>query len=306
MTTRNSTTTTARRALGIAVGIAATATTMLVGAPSATAAEGSSATVAAEWDCEGTVTAESTAHAISNIVIHHDGGTTKIEAPFEGTEQFDYEFAADDYPGLDAVTIKAGRNGPSGRGETVALAEPTCVVDADGDGHTNDVDCNDADATVYPGAPETPNDGIDQDCDGSDLVVGFGDIRVTLQWTSDPAETVDMDLRVTDPNGETIYWADRTSASGGVLDRDDDVCGATNDGQSIENVFWADGTAPAGTYTVNVDEWSRCAGNTSAASWTVSVYFQNTLITSLSGVGDSDPALYSGGPENTFTFDYPG
>ena len=42
--------------------------------------------------------------------------------------------------------------------------------DADGDGYTPGAgDCNDGDASVYPGAPETCDDGIDQDCDGADL-----------------------------------------------------------------------------------------------------------------------------------------
>jgi len=42
--------------------------------------------------------------------------------------------------------------------------KPTGPVDSDGDGYTDDVDCDDEDDTVYPGAEEL-DDGKDQDCD---------------------------------------------------------------------------------------------------------------------------------------------
>ncbi len=42
------------------------------------------------------------------------------------------------------------------------------ALDNDGDGFDADLDCNDADVEVHPGAFELLGDGVDQDCDGHD------------------------------------------------------------------------------------------------------------------------------------------
>ena len=113
-------------------------------------------------------------------------------------------------------------------------AATTWYRDADGDGFGNPSntqtscsqpagfvaqagDCNDMDNTIFPGATEIPNDEIDQDCDGSDLVVdtdgdGIPDDEDNCPATANPGQE-DLD----------------NDGTGDVCDNDADGDGITND-----------------------------------------------------------------------------
>lgn len=145
-----------------------------------------------------------------------------------------------------------------------------CDPDIDGDGYLNDNDCAPLNPNINPGAVEIPSNGIDENCDGADLVVGTGDVQVTLTWNNN----ADVDLAVREPNGTLIWYAARgPTATGGELDIDANFPCGTNLVYA-ENIFWPAGASPSGVYQVTISRSTSCGFT---ATW--------RLVVQVAGVG---------------------
>jgi hypothetical protein len=85
-----------------------------------------------------------------------------------------------------------------------------------------------------------------------------GDIQVTLTWKTED----DLDLWVADPQGETINYNTKSSSSSGRLDLDANAaCQGNLTNEPIENIYWADGGAPNGKFSVEVHYYEKCVSS---------------------------------------------
>ena len=96
----------------------------------------------------------------------------------------------------------------------------------------------------------------------STVALGSGDVQITLSWLS----YNDLDLWVTDPAGETIFFDHASSQSGGKLDVDANPDCASLTTSPVENIFWPVDQAPHGIYTIQVNYYARCSASATAVT----------------------------------------
>lgn len=112
----------------------------------------------------------------ANNSNHRDAGRAYARTERMGCDWVTsyYAVGSDEALGSDSTITTLYTND----GETYRKGSCT---DADDDGYSADLDCDDTDATIHPGAEETCDDGIDQDCNGVDLFCEGGSCQA---WTN--------------------------------------------------------------------------------------------------------------------------
>jgi hypothetical protein len=131
-----------------------------------------------------------------------------------------------------STTLPSGGNGDCAPNDNTKWQSGTLYIDADNDGYDGGTatvcygntvptgyrltslgsDCNDGNASIHPSASETCGNGIDEDCNGSDLACGPNTWKGTntnwsdpLNWTNGvPTSTTDGLIPTTPVNGNNF------------------------------------------------------------------------------------------------------
>jgi len=113
------------------------------------------------------------------------------------------------------------------------------TADNDGDGYLSDVDCDDENSAINPGAVDIPNNGIDEDCNGVDLISSTHELENgTINIYPNPAiHKINLDVE-----GHLNFKASIYNLNGKIITQ------STNKNEiSIDQI-------PAGTYMLEIKD----------------------------------------------------
>lgn len=163
--------------------------------------------------------------------------TTQVITIVNTTNVTVTEFVIIDATSGGYVTRAPGSS-PGGPVDSVILVDELCDL-------YPEVCRDDPDAT---GVTATATGGRE-----GEATLATGDVQITLRWNG----TADLDLAVTSPLGDRVFYGAPATDSGGVLDVDANAACGDPVPAPVENIVWPD-TAPAGTYVIEVHLFSLC------------------------------------------------
>ena len=185
--------------------------------------DGSAVVVSADSDCadDGEATAGApTGECDDGDAEIHPGATETVG---DGVDS--------DCDGLELCYADADLDGFVDAGRTRVSADADCADPGEGDDRAPTGDCDDSDASIHPAATERPGDGVDQDCDGTEVCYadadadGYPDLDATVDSEdadcSDPGEGTD---RAPEPDCDDADATIHPGAEEGVADGIDQDC----------------------------------------------------------------------------------
>ena len=138
----------------------------------------------------------------------------------------------------------------------------------------------DADIAVDPPEQTTAPTGdfVTELPDTADVLLNNG-MEVRLQW----AASVDLNLEVRDPNGNTLYYDSRTSPIGGSFGFDaNGLCEVISEAPA-ETATWQPGFLPTGSYEILIFYRQNCEQSNLAVPFTITVTVNGQVLPTVEG-----------------------
>lgn len=136
----------------------------------------------------------------------------------------------------------------------------------------------DANIAVEPPPTAPTGDFVTELPETSDILLNNG-MEVRLQW----AASVDLNLEVRDPNGNTLYYDSRTSPNGGSFGFDaNGLCEVISEAP-VETATWQPGFLPSGSYEILVFYRQNCEQSNLAVPFTVTVTVNGQVLPTVEG-----------------------